>query len=221
MPVERKYERDVDLLLAEEFAVNPEFAQAFLALTGFADETAAVADLWVSKSDNLGESDLIVVYQGADGRRFALLIEDKVDANLQPDQAARYRMRAERDRSRGAYATFELILCAPDYYISNRTDLGGFDRCVSLEKIAGLIRDGGARAEYRAKFLDTAGSRRVNAWTREDDAATNEFWDAAYRLATEEFQILEMKPLKVTKNSRWITFRPRDLPTMPSMFTFR
>jgi hypothetical protein len=87
MPVERKYERDLDLLLAEEFAVNPTFAERFKALTKFGSEPATVADFWVSKSNSLGESDLIVVYQCDDGRRFALLIEDKVDANLQSNQA--------------------------------------------------------------------------------------------------------------------------------------
>ena len=55
----------------------------------------------------------------------------------------------------------------------------------------------------------------MNAWKRNDDVATNKFWDAAYRLARDKFPILEMKPLKVTKDSTWITFRPRDLPTMP------
>jgi len=46
------------------------------------------------------ESDLEVVYQRDDGSRFALMIEDKVEAGLQPDQAKRYRLRAERERSR-------------------------------------------------------------------------------------------------------------------------
>src|SRR6266404_8437569 len=95
MGVERRYERDVDLLLAEEFKVNPLFAEKFKALTKFSGRTATVADFWVSKSNNLGESDLIVIYQSEDAERFALLIEDKVDAPLQPDQAARYRLRAD------------------------------------------------------------------------------------------------------------------------------
>jgi hypothetical protein len=64
-------------------------------------------------------------------------------------------------------------------------------------------------------FLETVGTKRVNAWSREDDASTNEFWNAAYQIAKQEFSILEMKPPKVTKDSKWITFRPRDFPTRP------
>jgi hypothetical protein len=216
MPVERKYERDVDLLLAEEFWVNPAFAERFKSLTKFASEPATVADFWVSKSNSLGESDLIVVYETADGRRFAWLIEDKVSANLQPDQARRYQMRADRDCSNGVYADFELVLCAPHYYIENHPDLHGFSHYISLEQIADILdADNNGRAAYRADFLKTASTKRINAWARENDEATNKFWDAAYELASREFPILEMKPLRMTKNSAWITIRPRDMPTMP------
>ncbi|TAL77461.1 MAG: hypothetical protein EPN75_12905 [Beijerinckiaceae bacterium] len=217
MTVGRKYERDVDLLLAEEFFVNPEFAESFKLLTRFAGKRALVTDFWVSKSNNLGESDLIVIYKGADERCFALLIEDKVDANLQPGQAERYRQRAERDVKGGYYSAFEIILCAPVRYIEKNYDkLAGFDRLISLDQIAGLLdAQSNRRTSYRADFLKTAGTRRISAWRREDDEATNDFWYAAYKLASQEFPILEMKPLKLTKNSAWITLRPRDLPTMP------
>lgn len=216
MTIERKYERDVDLLLAEEFAVNRTFAERFKALTKFASKTASVADFWVSKSNNLGESDLIVVYQSDDGERFALLIEDKVDAPLQPEQIARYRLRADRDRALGIYSDYEVVLCAPQHYIKARSDLGGFDQLISLEQIAEIIHaQGDPRANYRGSFLETAGTRRINAWSREDDAATNEFWDAAYELATREFPQLEMRRLKLTKDSSWINFRPHDFPTQP------
>lgn len=73
MAVERKYERDIDILLAEEFSVNPEFAFWMGSKTLLGNEEAIVADVFVSKSDNLGESDLIVLFERVDGRRFALL----------------------------------------------------------------------------------------------------------------------------------------------------
>jgi hypothetical protein len=216
MSVERKYERDVDLLLAEEFAVNPKFADRFKAVTKFAGESAAVADFWISKSNSLGESDLIVIYQRPQGSRFALLIEDKVDATLQPEQARRYRLRAERDIKDGHYAVCELVLCAPSYYLDHHNDLDGFDRRISLEQVADMFdQEGDLRAAYRADFLKNAGSKRVNAWRRENDDETNKFWNAAYKLASHEFPILEMKAPALTKDSVWITIRPHDLPTMP------
>lgn len=216
MPVERKYERDIDVLLAEEFAVNPKFAEWFKRQTKFATLEAVVADYWVSKSNNVGESDLVIVYQATISERFALLIEDKVDAPLQPDQAARYRLRAEQEQAQDIYSDYEVILCAPKHYIENRTDLNDFDRLISLEQLADVIRDSNdARSSYRADFLKTASTRRINAWSRKDDPTTNAFWEAAYQIATRDFPQLEMKRLSVTENSSWITFRPRDFPTQP------
>jgi hypothetical protein len=217
LAVERKYERDIDLLLAEEFAVNPAFAKWFRSNTGFRDRTANVADLFVSKSTNLGESDLIVLFEEEAGRRFALLIEDKVDAPIQPDQAGRYRLRAEKDVRLGLYAEYAVILCAPRFYIESRPDLSVFDHRVSFEEIAAffLQTEPTVREQYRAQFLATAATRRVNTWTREADETTDAFWEAAYQLATRDFPILEMKRLVVTKGSSWISFRPRDMPTQP------
>ena len=216
MPVERMYERDVDLLLAEELAVHPAFADHFKSLTKFADEPAAVTEFWVSKSNSLGESDLVVVYQRSDGSRFALMIEDKVDANLQSDQAERYRMRAERERSKGIFTDFEVVICAPRFYLENHGGLDEFDRRISFEQLADFLDSDDRRAKYRAGFLRAAAdTKKINAWVREDDPATNAFWNAAYDLACNEFPVLEMKRPALTKDSVWIALRPRDLPTMP------
>jgi hypothetical protein len=62
MPIGRKYERDIDLLLAEEFMVSPEFAAWFLEKTKFAGIQATVVDVSVSKTDYTGESDLVILY---------------------------------------------------------------------------------------------------------------------------------------------------------------
>jgi hypothetical protein len=217
MAVERKYERDIDLLLAEEFSVNPEFADWVKSRTKFFGHSANVTDVFVSKADNLGESDLIVIYSGKDGQRFAVMIEDKIDALLQPNQAERYRFRAEREVESGAFTAYAVILCAPEYYISNSKRVGEFDLAISFEELAKFLRrsDSSSRNQYRAAFLETAATKRVNNWVREVDEATEEFWEAAYDMATKDFPILEMKRLKVTKDSSWINFRPADMPTLP------
>lgn len=217
MPVTRKYERDIDLLLAEEITVSIAFAEWFKGKTRFADISAEFADVLVSMSDNIGESDLIVTYASQDGIQLAVLVEDKIDAPLQPDQASRYRLRAERDVTHGKYRDYTTILCAPEFYLAGSLKAKEFDATVSFEEIADfLLTDADTpRSRYRALFLREASSRRVNNWERIVDDATEAFWSAAYEMAVAEFPILEMKPLKVTKDSTWINFRPHDMPTMP------
>ncbi len=218
MTVERKYERDIDLLLAEEFAVSPLFAAWFLGQTKFAGLHAFVLDAYVSKADATGESDLVVVYETPGGdQRVALLIEDKVDAPLQLDQAKRYRLRAENEVRRGDYQAWETVLCSPQGYIAAHPEASGFDQHITYEAIAEFLRstDAGTRALYRANFIASAALRNANTWTRVDDQDTNVFWNAAYDMACEQFPILELKPLRLTKDSSWITVRPQIMPTKP------
>jgi hypothetical protein len=217
LAVERKYERDIDLLLAEEFSVNADFAEWVKTKTSIHDKTARVADVFVSKSDNLGESDLIVLYEIESERRFALMIEDKVDAPLQPAQVQRYRLRAQREIELGVCASFQVWLFAPRYYLDHCTSQDEFDGALSFEEIAAFLLAGrqSTRTAYRARFLETAAVRRSNNWVRQEDEATNSFWEAAYQIASRKFPILEMKRPRVTKDSHWITFRPSDMPTQP------
>jgi len=213
----RKYERDIDLLLAEEFAVSPEFASWFLGQTRFAGADVGVLYVFVSLSDVTGESDLVVVFQQIGGeRRVALHIEDKIDAPLQPQQEARYRLRGESAVSRNEYDEFLVVLCSPEGYRDSHPETSSFDSFVSYESIGEYLAGcGDERSQYRSTFITSAASRSGNTWTKIDDPATKAFWDAAYEIAQRDFPLLEMKPLDLTKDSTWITFRPQDMPTKP------
>lgn len=217
MPVERKYERDIDLLLAEEFSVNPTFASWFVSLTKFAGRACEAVDVHVSKADTQGESDLVVVFEEPSGHRFALLIEDKLDAPLQPDQAARYHRRALKEVELGTCGDFEIVLCAPRHYLDGHPGLEGFEVRIPHEEVGAKITeiDPSPRGKYRGAFVGTAANKRINTWKPERDPVTDAFWESAYRIATNEFPVLELKQPKVTKGSTWIDIRPRDMPTMP------
>jgi hypothetical protein len=220
MAVDRKYERDIDLLLAEEFEVSPLFASWFLGRTKkFAGVPANVLKVWVSKSDRNGESDLVVLFEGVgNDRRFALHIEDKVNAPLQPEQVARYRIRADGEVRNKEYSDYEVVLCSPEGYCPEHREQMSFDSFVSYEDIGGFLKPSDPkdrRGNYRANFVLTATTRTGNTWKIERDPLTDKFWQAACQIANREFPDLEMKPPKLTKGSNWIVFRPLDLPTHP------
>lgn len=220
MAVERKYERDIDLLLAEEFEVSPPFASWFLGRTKkFAGIQANVSKVWVSKADSTGESDLVVLFKevGTD-RRFALHIEDKVNAPLQPDQVARYRLRAENAIRVGDYSDYGVILCSPQGYCPEHREKMGFDSCVSYEEIGGFLKPcdpQDLRGNYRANFVLTATTRTGNIWKIDKDPLTDAFWEGAYQVAQMDYLDLQMKRPKNTKGQTWIVFRPMGFPTQP------
>jgi hypothetical protein len=216
MVVQRKFERDIDLMLAEEFMVSSEFCISFLRRTRFKNTASRVVDVFVSKSEQMGESDLVVLFEEATGRRFALLIEDKINAPFQPDQALRYRNRGQAAVDRGEIADFAIVLCCPKAYFEAQPKSGLFDHFISYEDIAGFLgAESQERLNYRAEFIRTAAVRSINTWAKTDDQATTDFWEAVYQMASREFPILEMKRIDPTKGMTWLTLRPRDLPTKP------
>lgn len=220
MAIERIYERDIDIMLAEEFEVSPAFASWILKQTKFSDVEALVKEVFVSKTDSTGESDLVVIFEKPDAEKVALLIEDKIDASLQPEQETRYRLRAEAAKDLGEFSDYEVILCSPQkYHDAHLSEVATFDRFVSYEAIADFMRSGGQdkRSHYRADLIAYAALKCTSMWVRVDDPATNDFWNAAFAIATKEFPELEMRQPNFTKGSSWITFRPQDLPTRPNL----
>src|SRR4051812_5076572 len=87
-------ERDVDLLLLEEFLASAEFGNWFLRkVSNGQASSGALIGARRSVTESNGESDLEVTLKLPDDSTLRLLIENKVGAGLQPQQAERYRSR--------------------------------------------------------------------------------------------------------------------------------
>ena len=133
-PIDAVTEREIDLLLLMMLHCSPGF-RAFLA-----SRTAGAGDFeflgaWRGVFDNLGESDLLALFKDANGQRIAVMIEDKIAAAFQPDQAARYRQRGERGLALDEWDRFVTCLCAPKAY-SEPTGKGDtWDAILAYEEI--------------------------------------------------------------------------------------
>ena len=159
--VERVYERHLDLLLAEELACNAQFFNWFIRMCSDVDPPDGEAnvsvmvghvDRMVAESEAAGEDDLFVEATFPEGERLVLLIENKIDAVLQPRQIERYLARAVRHRKTGALAT--VVAVAPASYLSAReSDLNGISS-ISVEDIARALED-------QADKVDPALGRRL------------------------------------------------------------
>jgi hypothetical protein len=91
-------ERDIDLLLMEEFHISDEFVAWFCGDLGLYGVSPAGA--WHSLSDADGQSDLLLRVL-KERRRIGILIENKVSAPEQDLQAERYHLRGIRLRETG------------------------------------------------------------------------------------------------------------------------
>ncbi|MGQ0567744.1 MAG: hypothetical protein ACT4OK_22130 [Gemmobacter sp.] len=147
-------ERDFDLLILEELAYGAGFADALLQYVGVAARQVDRIRHSVTESfggDAWGETDLLVTLR--DGP--TLLIENKLTAGFQPDQALRYRHRAAHHASSHGALT---ILIAPGPYLAGVV-AEEWDFVVPYETLAEWIECGGPRAKWRKGLLLSAGTR--------------------------------------------------------------
>lgn len=151
-------ECQIDLLLEEEFAAEPQFVRSFLAECKFKYEFIRVDQVSHSVSDKHGEADLVVIIDArnevGDDIKFALLIEDKINASFQPEQGERYKYRGDEGKEHGIWNGFLTVLVAPASYIKNAHD---FNAEVTLEKIKEWVCPSDpARKIFKQKKIDEA-----------------------------------------------------------------
>jgi hypothetical protein len=156
-PVE---ERHIDYILEEEFAVDPDFLRFFLEqarfmasdpgrIVGCTDKSDCIAVRSVSTEH--GETDLLVTYRIQDGMLpAAILIENKIRAAFQPEQAARYRKRGEEGKGRYWSEYWTCLVSHERYSVGS----GEFDALVTLQVLQEYFKKAGDKGDKRSQFRD-------------------------------------------------------------------
>ena len=102
-----------------------------------------------------GESDIEYGFVTASGERHVVLIENKIDAALQPDQYQRYHNRGQFRVERQNWDAYTVCLLAPESYVSP-SDAEGVDSVILyedlLEQLGELSHD--SSTFFRAIFED-------------------------------------------------------------------
>jgi hypothetical protein len=148
-------ERDVDLLLLEEFQISEKFCDWFTSRVFEYPVFSKRVGAWHSVIDSQhGESDLVLIFEVLDGSHHAILIENKIDAPAQREQGLRYRVRGEKGIEDDYWVEFKTCLIAPQKYLLSNSEI--YDRQISYEEIMSYFigcTDGQDRAIYRSKFI--------------------------------------------------------------------
>lgn len=149
-------ERDIDLLLMEEFHVSPTFVAWFAEQAALDGKAGAFAGAWHSLSEEYGETDLLLRLQ-VGNERLALLIENKIAAPEQNQQDIRYHIRGVRGREAGRYERFATCICAPQVYLDGLPPTSAYEHRVAYEAIRDWFAGvDGARAAWRKHIMEEA-----------------------------------------------------------------
>lgn len=190
-------ERDIDLMLLEEFRASPSFRSWFVAQTlgsGWKVRDCVHAERSVTHST--GESDLEIdlAVKGTQVIRF--MIENKVNAGLQPQQAQRYLERGREYLKNGTCSAFHTIIVAPSRYFGESSISKGFEYRVTYEQILDWFRQAtelGERRHYKIALLSSAIDKGTLGYQPEEDASVTTFWQEYWQLALARAPHLEMK----------------------------
>ncbi len=208
-------ERDVDLLLLEEFVASRAFQNWFLT-TVTEQGLHAKRLVHAARSATLsnGESDLELTFESQDGRGKRLLIENKISAGLQPRQAERYRERGRSYVRRGDCQEFCTVLIAPSKYLGKGGDKKGFDVTLSYEAIRDHLKQSGdERAFYLDYMLSKAIEKATHGWQLVEDEPVTRFWRKYWELACQIAPELELpEPAPKPSGSSFVYFQPSGLP---------
>ncbi len=209
-------ERDIDFLLLEEFTASPDFANWFIG-EALGDSVCFVSVLSSRRSvaQLSGESDLEITFRDTHAGVRMLMIENKINAGFQPQQAERYRQRGEVYIARGFCTGFSTVLVAPARYFGT-TAVSKFDGCVNYESISEWFAQAsslGQRGQYKRALLKEAIKKGTLGYQPEEDAAVTAFWYAYWRHAREYAPELEMvEPGGKPARAGFVHFCPPLLP---------
>ena len=149
-------ERDIDLLIMEEFIADPLFTQIFLDTVGISGPYTIERAIHSMRDADLGESDIVFILNN-NGLRHALHIEDKVDALAMPNQYNRYNLRAEKDIAEGLYDTYSVLIVAPEKYLSTNKEAKKYEYKVSYEHLRNYFAiKSDLRSKYKLALIDQA-----------------------------------------------------------------
>lgn len=155
--IDTTLERDIDLLIIEEFISDESFARIFLTAVGIS-EPYIIEEAIHSKTDaTLGESDIVFILNTS-GKRHALHFEDKIDAMAMPEQHNRYILRAQKDIAGGQYDSFSVLIVAPNKYLSHNKEAQKYIHRVSYEQ---MLEHYSSRSDTRSKYKSAIIERAI------------------------------------------------------------
>lgn len=216
-------ERDIDLLIIEELITSASFGAWFMQQMGNDAHNFGSATVFHSlrRTSNRREID-ITLEMTTGGARHLYLIENKLDAQEQPDQAASYR--EEADERHDNYSTVTCVLLCPEGYLALHPSFASqFDKVLNYEAIRDYFKNRsvqeqgevGLRCAYRARLMTQAIQKQRRGYEQVVHPAKHAFSKRYNQLLTELAPGLMPGPSMLRESaagSRTMIFAPESLP---------
>lgn len=173
--IDTTLERDIDLLILEEFISNSEFASIFLKAVGITNDYTVETAIHSKMDTEFGESDIVFILN-INGIRHALHIEDKIGAIAMQNQSARYHDRAKKDIAQGEYDEYSVLIVAPEKYLEANKEAHKYAHNVKYEQLRGYFSTKtDVRSKYKLALIERAITDQKNGYQYEANPGMVEF----------------------------------------------
>jgi PD-(D/E)XK nuclease superfamily protein len=199
-------ERDIDLLLIEEFLCSREFfyfvanrieeKKINIHLFEFVKVWHSVSGLGKAK----GETDIFVLF-GYDNKKYGYFIENKINADFQLNQYKRYVDRAKDYSDKYEFDECQIILFAPKQYLSDKTI--EFKKSISYEEIKDFFDNQrkeydpetllGRRYFYKIKVIEMAIHKYRRGWEPVACDNTKTFYQKLHQYIQSNYAMFNIK----------------------------
>ena len=208
-------ERDLDLILVSALFSSERF-RAFVIKSAIGWEKGhSLVQTCVSEVADAGETDVLLVVdlEGAD--RLGVMIEDKISAPFQPEQAARYRQRGEQGTQDGRWNRYTTCVCAPEGYLAEIRATKDWGAYISLESIGDWAKEYDNRYDEFVGAICKEAIAKREARVRDKSPEASAFWQEYRQLANQLLPGVDLTrlPSSVGTASPWPRFGAAVLPT--------
>ena len=213
-------EKDMDMLFLEEIVSSQKFADLFLTKIGMTG--ALVVEAEHSKTHpEYGESDMTIIVE-QNGKRYGLLIEDKIDAIAMPDQYARYIKRGEYGVANGDYENFSVFMVAPEKYLDEMVEEEYPNQISYEECLEYFEKSQDARSKFRAAQIRMAIDCQKKGYRVIEDKSVSDFWEKYIAYQKEYYSSLRMISKGGAKgaNAGWPQYRVNLENVIPKSYIY-
>ena len=208
----KMFERDMDILIIQEFISKKRFANLFLKQIGICEgEEYTIADTYQSLYSQEGESDIAIILNHND-KKYCIFIEDKINAITMEEQSGRYFIRAEILKKQKQLDEYTVFLAAPQSYIqSHKNDKNAqYSYFVSYEDMLAVLESyDGVAEKYKADMIRFALKEKEKGYLMIEDEKVMRFWElfsSRCKQKTTKLVITNDRKEK-GKDSSWIWFK--------------
>ena len=201
-------ERDVDLLIIEEILNSETFARKIFDKINV-DKDSKIVSIQRSLRFEMGETDIFVVLQTPQGNIIDLHIEDKVNAEAQPEQFSRYEDRAMKLCKNYNHTDYRICITAPKWYLENNSEAQKYPYTFSYEEIFEYFNEqNDMRSKYKLALINCALGKKDTVIAVPNEDVTN-FWNELDRLAANKNLKISSGESQHGKESKFIRFKTK------------